>query len=253
MATPKYIFTSSNGQLRVVLDNGTSDFVSNESYEFRSASANLYDSKSIEIFDFGVFEKSFLFENIKTIGGATPTDISDAYTLILELIPSNSVINNKRTYRTAFVVTPATTPTDVFQLIGSATTKVEVNKIILSGTMTTAGMADVYISKRSTANTLGTSSASVNVPMVSTDAAATAVGAIYTANPTTGTSVGDVYIQSIPFATTTDKTNNIVEIDFGERGKPVILSGVAQALAINLNGATLTGLNLKVTVEFTEY
>lgn len=160
---------------------------------------------------------------------------------------------HKRTYRCAFVVTPAATPTDVFQLIGSATTTVEITKIILSGTMTTGGMVDVYISKRSTANTGGTSSASTNVPMISTDAAATAVGAIYTANPTVGTPVGNIYIESVPFATITDKTNNIVTIDFGEKGKPVILSGVAQAIAINLNGATATGLSLKVTIEFTEY
>ena len=160
----------------------------------------------------------------------------------------------KATYRAAFVVAPAASATDVFQLIGSATKTVEVTKIIISGTQTTAGLVDLYVAKRSTANTGGTSSASTNVPMISTDAAATAIGAIYTANPTAlGTLVGNIYIEAIPVSATTSATNNIVEINFGENGKPVQLSGVAQALAINLNGVTVTGGSLKVTVEFTEY
>ena len=159
----------------------------------------------------------------------------------------------KATYRAAFVVAPAASATDVFQLIGSATKTVEVTKIIISGTQTTGGLVDLYVAKRSTANTGGTSSASTNVPMLSTDAAATAVGAIYTANPTTGTLVGNIYIAAIPLAATTATTNDVIEINFGENGKPVILSGVAQALAVNLNGVTVTGGSLKVTVEFTEY
>lgn len=161
---------------------------------------------------------------------------------------------HKATYRTAFVAAPAATATDIFQLIGSATKSVEVTKIIISGTQTTAGLVDLYIAKRSTANTGGTSSASNNVPLISTDAAATAVGAIYTANPSaTGTLVGNVYIEAIPLGTTTTIANNIVEINFGENSKPLVLSGVAQALAINLNGVTVTGGSLKVTVEFLEY
>lgn len=159
----------------------------------------------------------------------------------------------KRTYRTAFVVAPAVSATDIFQLIGSASTTVEITKIIISGVQTTGGMIDLYIIKRSTANTSGTSSGSTMVPMISTDAAATAVGAIYTANPTTGTPVGNIYIESLPLSAANGITNNIVSIDFGERGKPVILSGVAQAIAINLNGVTVTGGSLKITVEFTEY
>lgn len=161
---------------------------------------------------------------------------------------------HKATYRTAFVVSPAASATDVFQLIGSATKTVEITKIIISGTQTTAGLVDFYVKKRSTANTGGTSSASTNVPLISTDAAATAVGAIYTANPSAlGTDVGNIYIQALPIGASTASTNNIVEINFGERGRALILSGVAQALAINLNGVTVTGGSLKITVEFLEY
>lgn len=160
---------------------------------------------------------------------------------------------HKRTYRAAFVVAPAAAATDIFQLIGSASTTVEITKVLISGTQTTGGMTDVYISKRSTANTGGTSTASTNVPMISTDAAATAVGSIYTANPTTGTPVGDVFVESIPLSTVTATTLNVLDIRFGEFGKPVQLVGVAQALAIRLNGATLTGGSIKIVVEFTEF
>ncbi len=160
---------------------------------------------------------------------------------------------HKATYRTAFVVAPAASATDVFQLIGSATKTVEITQIIISGTQTTGGLVDVYIKKRSTANSGGTSSASTNVPMISTDAVATAVGAIYTANPTTGTTVGDVAIVTAAVGATTSTDDNIAIIDFGTRGKALALVGVAQAMAISLNGVTLTGGSLKIMIEFLEY
>ena len=171
----------------------------------------------------------------------------------LKLVSAQASIQKKRTYRAAFVVAAAASATDIFQLIGSATTTVEVTRIFISGTQTTGGVVDVYIKKRSTANTAGTSTASTNVPLVSSDAAATAVGAIYTANPTTGTDVGNIYIQSVPVQLATGSSNGIVEIAFGDRGKPLLLLGVAQALAINLNGVTVAGGSFKVTIEFVEY
>jgi len=160
---------------------------------------------------------------------------------------------HKATYRTAFVVTPAATASDVFQLIGSASKTVEITQIIISGTQTTGGLVDIYIKKRSTANSGGSSTASTAVPMISTDAAATAVGAIYTANPTTGTTTGDVAIITAAFGPATSTDDNIAYINFGERGKGLTLVGVAQAMAINLNGVTITGGSLKITIEFTEY
>ena len=160
---------------------------------------------------------------------------------------------HKRTYSCAFVVAPVALATDIFQIIGSASTTVEINRITISGTQTTGGMVDVYIAKRSTANTVGTFTASTNVPHISTDAAATAVGSIYTANPTLGALVGNVHIMSMTFGTVATTSLNIREVNFGERGKPIVLSGVAQALAVSLNGVTVTGGSIKITVEITEY
>lgn len=159
---------------------------------------------------------------------------------------------HKVTYSLAFTVTLAATPTDVFQIIGSATKSVLIHKINISGSQTTGGTATVSISKRSAANTGGTSSASIMIPHDSADAGATAVGSIYTANPTPGAAVGNIRVFNLPLAAVTGTTNNIVELNFGERGKPIVLTGIAQALAINLGGATLTGGSLNVWIEFTE-
>lgn len=159
---------------------------------------------------------------------------------------------HKITYSLSFSVTAATTPTDIFQLVGSSTKSVMLQKINISGTQTTGGQVLVNISKRSTANTAGTSTASIMIPHDSADASATAVGSIYTANPTIGTPVGNIRTFSLPLGAITSTTNNIVQLDFGERGKPIVLTGVAQAIAINLGGATTTGAVINVWMEFTE-
>lgn len=159
---------------------------------------------------------------------------------------------HKRTYSLAFTVAPAATATDIFQIVGSATTTVSINKINISGTQTTGGQTTIVLAKRSTANTGGTSTTSTMVSHDSTDAASTAVGTIYTANPTTGTLVGNIRIFSLPLGAVTATTNNIVQLDFGERGKPIVLNGVAQALVISLGGVTLAGGSINVWIEFTE-
>lgn len=180
--------------------------------------------------------------------GSYNTPIADKYgSLVVK-----DQTRHKTTYSLAFTVTLATTPTDVFQIIGSATKTVSITKLNISGSQTTGGQATVTIIKRSTANTAGTSSASTMVPHDSADAAATAVGAIYTANPTTGAPVGNIRIFAIPLGAATATTNNIVQVDFGERGKPIVLNGIAQALAVNLGGATLTGGSLNIWMEFQE-
>lgn len=96
MPTPKYVFTSSNGQLVVTLDNSLSDFDNSEILEYRAASIHFYNpivagqTKKIHLYDYGEYEREFIFENFKTIGGSTPTDISNAYTLLQALIPVSS-------------------------------------------------------------------------------------------------------------------------------------------------------------------
>ena len=201
--------------------------------------------------DTGVFMLGVRRDNL-----AIPTSATGDYSEIATDRYGSTLIKDqtrhKRTYSLAFTVTPATAATDIFQLIGSATTTVSVNKINISGTQTTGGQTTMTIAKRNTANTGGTSSSSTMVVHDSTDAAATSIGTIYTTNPTPGASAGNLRIFSLPLGAATATTNNIVQLDFGERGKPVVLNGIAQTLAIALGGVTLAGGSINVWIEFTE-
>ena len=113
------------------------------------------------------------------------------------------------------VVTPAATATDIVQIIGSATTLVSINRITISGTQTTGSMVKFVLAKRSTANTGGTFTSPTLVPHDSADAAATTVISNYTANPTsTGTLVGNIRQQFVPFSAAAGTTNNIYTFEF---------------------------------------
>jgi hypothetical protein len=113
---------------------------------------------------------------------------------------------------------------------------------------------DVSLIKHSTANSGGTCAAMTKTPVDSTDSAATATVFSCTANPTPGTSVGSVSNQQYFLGNlTTGVSGPPMDVDFGSKGgKPVILRGVAQGLAVNLNGVTQAGNLLQVTIEWTE-
>jgi hypothetical protein len=159
---------------------------------------------------------------------------------------------NIRTYSASANVAAAAAATDIFTITGSATATVFVTQVIVSGIQTTAGLADVLLLTRSTANTAGTSGAVTAVPMDTTDAAASATVLAYTANPTTGTLVGAVKRAYVEVGAATGVVNEAFIFDFGKRGKPLTLRGIAQVLAVNLNGATLAGGTFDITVEWYE-
>ncbi len=89
MAIPKYILTASNGQLVVELDNAGGLWQYDEILTYIASSIQLFNDK-IMLFDFGKHQKDFRFENFNTINGAIPTDLQDAYSKILALIPNAS-------------------------------------------------------------------------------------------------------------------------------------------------------------------
>lgn len=101
MPTPKYIFTANDDQLTVTLDNSSFQWENDDTSSYREASVNLYDLKKINLFDFGKFQREFIFENIKTIGGVIPDNIDEAYDLISNLIPVAS--GGGTTVDTAFI------------------------------------------------------------------------------------------------------------------------------------------------------
>jgi hypothetical protein len=163
----------------------------------------------------------------------------------------------KATYSASILaLAPATTPTDVFTITGSASKVLRVTYLEVFGIQTTAGHPVIQLVKRSTANTGGTSAAVTAVPYDSSDAAATGTVLSYTANPTAlGTSVGVVRAGRIFVPTSaTASDQHGVRWDFGTRdnGKAVVLRGTTQVLAVNLNSVTLTGGSLSINVEWTE-
>ncbi|OPY84199.1 MAG: hypothetical protein A4E65_00337 [Syntrophorhabdus sp. PtaU1.Bin153] len=149
--------------------------------------------------------------------------------------------------------TPAATPTDVVTLYGSATKTIAVRKVIVSGMATTAGSMDVVLTKRTAANTAGTSTAPSIAKFSSNDGTATATPALYTANPSalgTGIALAE---KKLNFGVA--GAAGVVEFDFtNATGKPVYLIGATQGLAINLNGGTVpTGGTFGYTVIWEEF
>ena len=148
--------------------------------------------------------------------------------------------------------TAVASATDVFTVTGSATKTVKIRSVRVSGTNTGNTNALVLIVKRSTANTGGTSSNLTEVPHDSTSAAATATALSYTANPTTGSLVGNICggLLFLPLLASSN-IGMSHEFIFGIDGyQPIVLRGTSEVFAVNLNGVALGGttvLNIRVT------
>ena len=149
-------------------------------------------------------------------------------------------------------ITPAATPTDVVNVVGSATKTLRVKRVAVSGLATTAGSIDVSLVKRTAVNTGGTSSAPTIGQHDSSDAAATGTVAQYSVNPT-GLGAG-VAIKNQKLNLGLSGASGTVSWDFSTRNdKAVVLRGVAQSLAINLNGQALpAGAQISYEIEFEE-
>jgi hypothetical protein len=168
-------------------------------------------------------------------------------------LPTQSQEPTKATYGIASVGnTPAATPTDVATLYGSATKTVKVKRVTVSGVATTAGTMQVLLTKRTAANTAGTSTTSTIGQFDSTDTAATAVAKIYTANPTSLGAGVALSAQLLNFGVA--GAAGTVVFDFANRNdKAIILNGIAEGLAINLNGGAVpSGGTFGYTIEFEE-
>lgn len=155
-----------------------------------------------------------------------------------------------KTFSCSANITVAAAATDIAILPGNASNTVYVTKIVISGIQTTAGSALVQLVKRSTANTGGTSAAMTAIAHESSDTPVSAPLS-YTANPTVGTPVGTVRSQYVGLGSATIASGAVTWV-FGELGKWITLSGVAQGLSINLNGATITGGVISIYAEWIE-
>src|SRR6478609_5113035 len=133
-----------------------------------------------------------------------------------------NIQQHKRTYSASSNFSVAASATDIFQMVGSATTTVMIQKVIISGIQTTAGNILVILNKKSVVNTGGTAVTFTAVRNETSDIVSTATLQGYTANPSsvgTGISVETEYI---PIGSLTIPTSKVV-FDFGESGKHIIL------------------------------
>lgn len=151
-------------------------------------------------------------------------------------------------------LTLAAAATDVLTITGSATKTVKITKVYLSFTATTAISVPVSLIRRATANTGGTTAIQAATTHDTNNAATTAVVVVYTVNAATlGTTVGTVLEAGKVPAPLTGGAVQVTVFEFGTTSnQAVALRGTAQSVAINLNGTTVAGGSLAVTIQWTE-
>jgi hypothetical protein len=158
----------------------------------------------------------------------------------------------RRTYRGAISVTLAALATDFFDIFGSAASTVVVRKLRVNGVQTAAGKPEVHAIKRGAASTGGTAVAMTAVPLDSASAAAGAAPNGYSANRSAlGAAVGTIARRYVPLTPAATAFADGTEFDFGPAG--VTLRGIAEGLALNLGGVTVTGGVVDIEAEWEEF
>lgn len=147
--------------------------------------------------------------------------------------------------------------TGVFwEMCGSATKTIRVQKILVSGTVATgAKNGDVILTKRSAASTAGTATTLTQFPYDSANAAATAASVkYYTVLATAGASVGVVQ-NGLLYMPLTGTGTLSVPMEFvwrdGDAEAPT-LRGTAQCLSLNFGTTTTNAPSLMVSAKWTE-
>jgi len=163
-------------------------------------------------------------------------------------------VNQAPSYRRTYSVTtpffsPAASATDVGELAGNASNTCTLLACYVTVTPTTAGQVNYFLTKRSTANTAGTSVTDTGIPQNAADSAAVSVCKHYTANPTTGTLVGNVAGAS--WYGNVSQIGSAVTFPIyiaNPMAKAITLNGTSQVIAVNQNGVTTPiGGNISIT------
>jgi len=145
----------------------------------------------------------------------------------------------------------------IAELDGSATRKIRLLKLLVSGLEATAiANNDLRLTKLSSISTGGAATVATAVPFVSTNPAATAVFRGFTTAPTGGgVVVGAIAVQKLSLLLVTTNLGTAVEFNFQllpAASRPTLLTA-AEAFAIDFNGATPANApNLDVYAWWTE-
>jgi hypothetical protein len=143
-------------------------------------------------------------------------------------------------------------PTDIFTIIGSATKIVKILHIDVSGIRLVNGHSDIKLLKRSTANTVGTSTLPTVVPHDSNNNPGTAVVNAYTVNPTLGALVGEIKSEKAFINTVGSGASDHIRWNNDSEQGVAVLRGINELIAVNLNGVTITGNNFSIFITWTE-
>lgn len=173
-----------------------------------------------------------------------------------------STEGQKQTYSssvTGFV--PVATPTDFFNMFGSASKTIRITRLEVCGTATAASAYEILLFKRSSSGTLGSAAktALTKVPHDSQNAAGTGIpNTIGTANYTTlGTVVGQLSAKTLklPPLSASGIAPDTLVWDFTNRNEQgIVLRGAnAEQIALSGNGVALpAGIALDINITWTE-
>lgn len=152
-------------------------------------------------------------------------------------------------------ITPAATPTNIYVVGGSSNPAIitRITQIHFMGMSQTTGAIDtIKVLRQSTADTGGTLVADGTNAYDKNNPASTITCSHYTANPTsTGTVTGTLrqYAYLVPTATSFP-SGEILEA-FGDGVQPITLRN-GEFIVFNMGGATVTGFNYTLQLEYTE-
>ena len=172
------------------------------------------------------------------------------------VVPEFAVRKYYRASVAASFVAPAGTA-PFFAMQGSSNRVVRIIGIKVNGmTITVSAYASIFMQKRSTAITGGTSTDLIQVPNDSADAAGTLnLCKVYTVAPTPGSLVGSVDSKRFLVADTTPTDLPAPDIEFKfdtDHEDGIILRGVSEGITLSFSTAPATGVTMDVSVVWSE-
>jgi len=167
----------------------------------------------------------------------------------------SAVSSSLASYSAANTWVVSASPTDIATLQGSDTKTIKVRRVLIAGTNGTPNNSEVSLTRRTSANTGGTSSAPTIAKMDSTDPNPTAVFKTYTINPSPlGTDGGTLKVLFFGAVgpSTTNNPSPSQTYSFGElNSKPIVLRGSSDFLAFNMSSGGASN-SMKLSIDWTE-
>ena len=167
------------------------------------------------------------------------------------------IASNVKTYRLSAAASTWATSGEFFQMAGSATKTVRIQKITVGGAATAAVGTPIIVKRESSAISGGTCSAQTsNIALLDTANSASTVGTtmnLCTAAPTAGTAVNVIDNCRLNVQTVASGQPDICVFSFGTNNdQPLRLTGTSDFIGIQNTVSFGTAGVLDITVEWTE-